>query len=176
MREYIEKDAIKNLQTYLRHLIVLDDSAPNVPVDGIFGEQTRNALIDFQLKNGLKPTGKADKETFDLLYLNYLSAIEALSLPGPVIPFPSHPNDYAIKLGERSFLVATLQFMLNEIEVVYNIFDAIEISGEFDVATKDAVSDLQKIAGLPVTGEVDRATWDHLTRIYNLSMHYIDQT
>lgn len=175
MRELFEKDAIKNLQTYLRYQRALDGSALSLPVDGIFDDRTRLALSDFQLKNGLSPTGIADRETWDLLYSQYLDALDSLGLPGPVIPFPSYPNDYRIRLGERSFLVAVLQFTLNEIEVVYNILDAIDIDGEYGEETRDAVILLQKIAGLPETGEVDRATWDHIVKIYNLSMHYIDR-
>ena len=173
-RQFLEKDAIINLQTYLRAQSFLYPNAIIPPVDGIFDTQTKNALIDFQLRNSLSPTGVADKITFELLYDQYLDIIENSSLPNPIIPFPSHPTNYVIKRGEHSFLVAVLQYMLNEIGVIYNVFDAIEINGEYDEATENAIRSFQTINSLSPTGEVDRKTWNSLARIYNLTLHYIE--
>ena len=173
-RQFLEKDAITNLQTYLRAQAILYPNAIIPPVDGIYDTQTKNALIDFQLRNSLAPTGVADRTTFELLYDQYLDILENSSLPNPIIPFPSHPINYAIKRGENSFLVAVLQYMLNEIGVVYNVFDALEINGEYDEATENAIRSFQTINSLSQTGEVDRKTWNALSRIYNLTLHYID--
>ena len=173
-RQFLEKDAIINLQTYLRAQSFLYPNAIIPPVDGIFDTQTKNALIDFQLRNSLAPTGVADRITFELLYDQYLDIIENSSLPNPIIPFPSHPANYTIKRGENSFLVAVLQYMLNEIGVIYNVFDAIEINGEYDEATENAIRSFQAINSLSPTGEVDRKTWNSLARIYNLTLHYIE--
>lgn len=175
MRELTEKDAILNLQTYLRAQALVDENAPSVPIDGIFDSHTRYALTEFQRKNGLSPTGVADRVTWELLYLQYLEILEETSLPEPIIPFPSHPRDFKIQLGDKSFLVATLQFMLNEIGVIYNVFDELEITGEYDTKTASFIRDFQERNGLTPTGEVDRTTWGYLARIYNISMHYIEQ-
>ena len=74
-----------------------------------------------------------------------------------------------------SFLVAVVQYMLNEIGVIYNVFDAVEINGVYDTATENAIRSFQEINSLDPTGEVDRRTWNFLSRIYNLSLHHIDQ-
>ena len=68
MRQFFEKDAIRNLQTYLRAQMRVDEYAPAVPIDGIFDTQTKDALIYFQNQNGLEPTGIADRATWELLY------------------------------------------------------------------------------------------------------------
>lgn len=174
-RQFTEKDAIRNLQTYLRAQRFIDDNAFFVPIDGIFDTQTRNALIEFQRKNGLPTTGTADRNTWDLLYKQYLEILRDTSLPGPIIPFPSYPDNHSIKMGDRSFLVAIVQYILNEIGIIYNTFDALEINGEYDAETENIIRDFQERNSLPVTGEVDRTTWDFLARIYNLSIHYIEQ-
>jgi peptidoglycan hydrolase-like protein with peptidoglycan-binding domain len=175
MRQFTERDAIINLQTYLRAQSLVDSTAPLVPIDGIFDTQTKNALIDFQIRNNLPPTGIADRTTWDLLYTQYLDILESTSLPQAIIPFPSYPRDYRIKKGEKSFLVAVLQYMLNEIGIIYNVFDALEINGEFDDATEQIIRDFQERNGIEISGEVDRTTWGLIARIYNLSLHYIDQ-
>ena len=174
-RQFTERDAIIMLQTYLRAQSLVYKSAPRVPIDGIFDSQTRNALIDFQLRNSLAPTGIADRTTWDLLYSQYLEILDNTALPEAIIPFPSHPKNYALKRGENSFLVAVLQYMLNEIGIVYNVFNALEISGEYDEETEKIVRDYQERNGLSPTGEVDKATWGSIARIYNLSLHYIEQ-
>ena len=65
MIRYNEKEAIRNVQRYLRQLSYTDADIPPVPIDGIFGEATENSLIAFQTKNGLSPSGVADRESFD---------------------------------------------------------------------------------------------------------------
>ena len=175
MRQFTERDAIKNLQTYLRAQAVFDKAFPAVPIDGIFDSQTQNALIEFQIRNDLAPTGVADRTTWDLLYTQYLEILEQASLPAAIIPFPSYPQNYSMKRGEISFLVAVLQYMLNEIGIIYNVFEALEINGEYDEATESIVRDFQERNGLTPTGETDKKTWGLIARIYNLSLHYIEQ-
>ena len=172
---FTEKDAILKLQTYLRAQSLRYPNAPQVPVDGIFDDATRIALIDFQLRNSLAPTGVADRETWNLLYSQYLDITEANSLPDPIIPFPSYPVGYTVQRGDKSFLVSIIQYMLNEIGLVYNTFEAIEINGEYDEATENIIRDFQERNFLPPTGKTDRKTWSALSRIYNLTLHYIDQ-
>ena len=175
MQQFNEKDAIRNLQTYLRAQAAVDNTFPIVPIDGIFDTQTKNALIEFQIRNGLAPTGIADRTTWELLYSQYLDILEQTSLPAAIIPFPSYPRDYTIKQGDKSFLVAVLQYMLNEIGIIYNVFEALEINGEYDEATENIIRDFQKRNGLTPTGETDRTTWSLIAKIYNLSLHYIEQ-
>jgi len=72
MRAFTEKNAVINLQTYLRAQRSVDPTFPSVPIDGIYGDQTRFALTEFQRRNGLAVSGVADRETWELLYREYL--------------------------------------------------------------------------------------------------------
>lgn len=173
-KQFTQRDAIRNLQTYLRAQAFVDKSAPLISVDGIFDPQTRYALSEFQRKNSLQPTGIADRETWDLLYSQYLDITEGLSIPDPIIPFPSYPKDYVIKRGDKSFLIAIVQYMINEISIIYSNLSPLEINGELDDSTQNAIRDIQELSGIYPTGNVDRSTWNHIARIYNLSLHYID--
>lgn len=174
-RQFTERDAIRNLQTYLRAQALVYPNAIIPPVDGIFDSATRDALIDFQLRNSLAPTGVADRVTHDLLYAQYLSITRDNSLSNPIIPFPSYPLNYTMKRGEQSFFVAVLQYMINEVGVIYNTLPLLEINGEYDEETEIAVRQFQEINRLPPTAETDRLTWDALAKIYNLSLHYIER-
>jgi LysM repeat protein len=69
------------------------------PIDGIFGIQTRNALMAFQrsVKEGLPVTGETDIGTWIML--------GAECNPGPIIP-PGAVR-YIIRPGESLYIVAT---------------------------------------------------------------------
>lgn len=41
------------------------------PIDGILGPKTRKAVIEFQRKNKLKPTGEIDDQTKDQLFWSF---------------------------------------------------------------------------------------------------------
>lgn len=174
-RQFTERDAIRQLQTYLRAQALVNPDAPMLAVDGIFDDATKNALIDFQLRNGLSPTGIADRATWELLYAQYLDIIKQTSLPSPIIPFPSTPQNYTLRKNDKGFLVATVQYMLTEIGIVLNSLETPEINGVFDEQTESIVKEFQRINQLDANGEVDRSTWARISEIYNLSLHYIDQ-
>lgn len=174
-RQFTEKDAIRNLQTYLRRLSYMDDDMINAPIDGIFEEKTRDAVRQFQRNNDLPVTGIADRQTWDAIYQEYLRELERIALPDPIIPFPSYPVHYRIKSGEESFLVSIVQHMLQELSTLYDTFDGVKINGRYDGVTANAIKDFQLRNSLAPTGEVDKATWNELSRIYNLVLHYIDQ-
>lgn len=174
-KQFTEKDAIRNLQTYLRRLSYMDDDMIKVPIDGIFETYTQNAVRQFQRNNDLPLTGVADRQTWDAVYQAYLKELERIALPDPIIPFPSFPVDYKIALGEESFLVSIVQHMLQELSTIYDTFDAVKINGKYDDTTKEAIKNFQERNGLMPTGEVDKATWNALSRIYNLSLHHIEQ-
>lgn len=174
-KQFTETDAIRNIQTYLRRLSYLDDDTIDPPIDGVFDTRTENALRQFQRNNDLAVTGRADRETWDTLYAQYLLELERISLPDPIIPFPSYPSDFTLSLGDESFLVAIIQYMLQELSVFYDIFTDISLSGIYDAATEKAIAELQRANMLEVTGKVDKKTWNSLSRFYNLSLHYIDQ-
>ena len=173
--EYItERDAIRNLQRYLRQLYYADPSIPPVPIDGIYDTATRDALIKFQQEQGLYPSGVADKETWDRLYAEYLASIDFHSAPELLPLFPRVPNDYSLALGDEYFLVSIVQFLLNELRMIYDSFIPLVINGIYDEATEANIREFQKKNRLPQTGRTDKATWNKLVGAYrNYAADYI---
>ena len=167
MREYTEKEAIRNLQRYLRQLSYAESDIPRVPVDGIFDSATEEALRAFQIKNGLEATGIADRETWDMLYESYLRSIARFSPPREFSPFPRVPEGDRLSIGDVSFAVSSVQFLLNEVSAIIDLLTPIDIDGIFGEATERQVSTFQAAEGLPITGEVDKRTWDALVDVYN---------
>ncbi len=159
--------AVTNVQRYLRQLSYFNEDIPALPVDGIYGPMTREAVRVFQKSEGLPVTGVVDRATFDLLYQRYRESVRDNTPPVGLSIYPRIAGNYTIKEGDKSFLVEVIQYVLSELELVYDGYGALPVTGTYGWETVAAVKDFQKKHGLPETGEVGRATWDALAETYN---------
>ncbi len=157
------KEEIFELQTMLRTLSQVNGNIPLVNPDGIFGEQTENAVTAFQKSVGLPPSGIVDYVTWDAIYESYLAASRAIALH-PIQPFPS--GRYETHRGEKSDTVLFIQLVLSALAVAMEIFEEIEPSGVYDEKTETAVMEFQKQNHLSPSGLVDHKTWNALARQY----------
>lgn len=74
---------------------------------------------------------------------------------------------YVNKLGSAGNPVQAIQRDLNRIRINYPAIPKIETAlGAYNKETEDAVKKFQEIFNLPVTGEVDKATWYRIKYIY----------
>lgn len=162
-----ERDAIMQIQTYLRHLSFHNTDIPPTPIDGIWERETREAVIAFQRANDLAPTGIVDRETWDKLKAEYDKSVALNSPPVKIDVFPRMPMGYTLKLGGKSFLVVAVQHILDELEKIYR-FPSLSSSGVYDEITAANIREFQARNRIPTTGEVDRETWDALAVQFNL--------
>ncbi|MBQ5841476.1 MAG: peptidoglycan-binding protein [Clostridia bacterium] len=72
-------------------------------------------------------------------------------------------NDITV---DRAFYIRELQGYLQAIEVSLTGAANVPVDGVYGTETTRAVQEFQQRAGLPVTGEVDRATWDAIREAY----------
>ncbi len=159
--------AVRSLQTYLRELSYSDKRIPPVPIDGIYASQTRLAVEAFQAIHQLPISGTVNPPTWELLYAEYLRALEQHRRPAGIFPFPHEPNPYTIIPGEESDLVAILHLMLGTISQNYDILQEIPDGKKYVSATERAVRAFQRAHSLPATGRVDVLTWNALAEAYN---------
>lgn len=74
---------------------------------------------------------------------------------------------YVNKLGSAGNPVQAIQRDLNRIRINYPAIPKIETAlGAYNKETEDAVKKFQEIFNLPITGEVDKATWYRIKYIY----------
>ena len=79
----------------------------------------------------------------------------------------SYPGE-PLRLGDDSNSVKVIQTELNRLAQNYPAIPKIRLeNGFFGVDTEDAVREFQRIFSLPVSGEVDKATWYRIKRYYN---------
>lgn len=161
---------IRDLQTMLRVLAENDSSLPTVVPDGIYGPQTMNAISAVQRQNGLPVTGVADRITWDRIVALYEPALIRIEKAEP-IEITLDPGE-VLRYGDSSPYIYLMQSMLIQLSKDHPSIYPPNHTGIMDDATVEAVSQFQKLAGLPVTGEVDKITWKHLSRQFTLNAHH----
>ena len=63
-------------------------------------------------------------------------------------------------------IIRELQNYLRAIALYQNRPASLQVTGRYDQATRSAVEAFQKENGLPVTGDLDLATWEAVTGVY----------
>ena len=154
---------VLELQTYLRGLQRAATGTTTVPRDGIFGTATAQGVEEFQRSNGLPVTGRADQPTWDAVVLAY----EAVRLDtAPPLPIPGLHRPF-ITVGDRGDDVAFLLIMLDALAVIYDNIPPQTADIEYSDQTADAIRAVQTAAGLPITGDTDKPTWNAVVRLYS---------
>lgn len=163
-----ERTAIRNLQTYLRQLSYHNPAISNPPIDGIFDTATQNALREFQQAYGLPVTGIADQAVWELLYAIYRSSRAENNTPLKMDIFPRLPQNMEYGPGAQGFVVAAIQFILQELEQQYGNLIITQITGTYDENTTKAVQEFQRMNDLQPNGLVERVTWNAMVDQHNV--------
>ncbi len=132
------KNAILQVQRILRGLDSYENGVSRVKPDGIYGDNTRSLVTDFQEKYGLSPTGIVDYETWNLLHSIDEARRDASQVARAVHIFPMFES-YKILPNSRDNIVYVIQHMLNEILNEHDDFSELEINGTYDMPTQNAV-------------------------------------
>lgn len=159
-------EKVRVLQFFLLVIANFYQTVSFVNVTGIFDEPTREAVVAFQLDQGLEPTGVVDANTWYAIYEAFRGITDVIPeeyFDSGTQAFPG----YTLIQGMRGPYVRLLQEYLSAVAVVYPSIPAVPPTGQFGSRTKDAVTAFQKQFGLPPTGAVDATTWDILTDVYD---------
>lgn len=111
-----------------------------------FGEQTRQAVVNFQQDNGISATGVVGQETWDALLPVSHDPTEAEMTNTDVGPWfvgPMHEG-----------FIKELQHRLQQLGIYGG-----SINGVYDQATSDAISAYRQSIGLPASGVMDERTF-----------------
>lgn len=158
--------AIFELQQYLRNISRGRSDEPAIIPDGIFSEETKKAVEDFQRQMNLAVTGIVNFETWEALVRENRRAVYESALPVQVAPIKN--EDLPLRRGDSGRLVKTLKLMLDRVAEVYGNFNKATDGDTFDAITEAEVLRWQETALLEKSGEADRETWDSLAGFYLL--------
>ncbi len=156
-------DEVRVIQYFLAVVGTFNDAVPSVPINGIFDEATRNAVIAFQQYAGLDPDGIVGEETWDQLYDAYRGIVGTITVPeNRIAPYPGTP----LTNGVQGEYVLFLQSYLNRIAETYPAIPTVTVDGVFGEATENAVVAFQREFGLSPNGVVGPITWDRIASLY----------
>lgn len=131
------------------------------PVDGIFGSQTQQAVMQFQQIFTLQPDGIVGPTTWYQIVRIYVAVqqLGELQSQGQQQYFiGSYPQ--GLTQGSSGDIVSRLQYMLAVLSRFIPAIAPISETGSFDAQTRQSVLSFQQYAGLSQTGVVDAETWD----------------
>lgn len=164
------KRAVRDLQTFLRRLSHTYVTIPYLASDGIFGSRTKEAVEEFQRLMGMPITGIADTQTWNAI-VNEMHASENIKSKAASAHF--FPRLGTFTAGDQSDAVYAAQIMLKSLASLYRNLSDVDITGRMDEKTIEALKRLQARSNTQACGELNKETWGHLCRFYELHLDLI---
>ena len=158
--EFGDANEYVRIVQYMLNIIAENNPAvPSVTEDGIFGDQTREAVTAFQREYGLPANGEINEDTWNAMFRVYRGIILALPefyTESSIVPYPG----IVLTLGVQGNGVRLLQTYLNELAAVYPEIPTVNVTDVYSADTQAAVRAFQELFGYDVTGNVNALTWD----------------
>lgn len=164
---------VRDLQTMLRVLAEDDRSLPTVIPDGFYGPNTATAVTAFQRRNGLPATGIANQITWDQIVAAYEPALIRVGKAQPIEIIIDPGKIY--RLGDSSPNIYLAQSILTFLSDLHPTIRQPTHNGVMDDSTVTSLSDFQRLAELPDTGELDKITWKHLSLHFSTNAHHAER-
>jgi peptidoglycan hydrolase-like protein with peptidoglycan-binding domain len=165
-----ETSAIIEIQKYLRNISYSHPQIPLIVLSGRYDAQTQKAVEEFQKYSELPVTGKVDYSTWNAMVRENSLHEKSKEMPYKI---PCSSYDFgSLKTGYSGDIVYALKIMLNNYCRKYKNYKRLEMNDKYDRETEEAVKEFQKISMMPVTGIVDKETWNTMVSIYSTCKLY----
>ncbi|MBR2315355.1 MAG: peptidoglycan-binding protein [Clostridia bacterium] len=137
--------------------------------DGVFGQDTENAVRTFQQIFDITPDGVVGKATWYRIKRVYFAVKRISELFSEGISVTQAQRQYPsqLELGSTGIPVRTLQFYLRILSNFIPTVPLVDDDGVFGQTTRDAVIAFQTYAGLTPDGVVGRTTWNAIINAYD---------
>ncbi len=173
--------SIRQLQEQLQRLSDAYPSIPSPSLTGRLDQTTRQAILAWQVYDGLPRTGTPDPATLASIAsaagdLSFAQSTRAFQFPGQDLsygqrdPYLTRDQRMHPRLFYVGMPIRTLQTMLRAISRLNSGVPPVIPDGIYGANTVSSVSGFQQTFGLPVTGVVNEGTWNAIVRIYDDSL------
>lgn len=165
LSEGMTGQAVQLLQYFLSIVGAYYDELPRISaeqVDGIFGPQTRDAVVAYQRMLGLPQTGVVDRPTWTALVSTYESVVRIRPIEELLPGVAGFPSVFLVE-GMRGDEVREAQQLINFIARVYPNIPTVTVDGVFGPGTRAAVVALQTQFGFPPSGTIGPLTWEGMS-------------
>ncbi len=155
-----------------RQLNRISRNYPLIPkiqsVDGIFGADTRDAVIAFQSTFNLEPDGIVGKQTWYKIQYIYVAVKKLAQLDSEGLQYSEIQKQFttALSFGDIGEPIKALQYYLKYVGIYNQALTPIEVTGTFDSATEQALRSFQTFYGLEPTGILNLNTINKLNQVY----------
>lgn len=156
---------VASLQYMLMRLAQKYDFLPQLAVDGLFDERTLEAVMLFQRELSPPVTGVVDQDMWDAIRDEWIQFELENAPPRSLRGFPSGTSAV---LGDQASYLLLPQSMFQSLSQVMEGVQEESLNGQHDDVSAANARWLQRRAGLEETGELNKDTWDALTRLYEL--------
>lgn len=160
---------IISIQTLLRTVLFYDeDEISTVIPDGIYGPETKRAVMDFQKKHGINSDGVVNYETWCSIINEYDKTAEIHYPPSGASIYPC--AEFTISPYEENPHLIVIQAMMNNIAERYKNVPKNELNGIHDETSVNAVETLQGIFSIEKTGIINKRFWESLSKLYEVAV------
>lgn len=167
-----EGDTGRDVELIQRKLNRISTNFPGIPkiypADGFFGKSTTDAVKKFQEVFDLNVDGLVGRGTWNQIQFIYNAVKKLYTVNSEGLKISDVTTRYTDTLSEGSSGdgVLTIQYYLSYIALFIQTVQPAAMDGSFGPATTNAVKSFQQSYGLPITGVVDRLTWDRIENVY----------
>ena len=167
-----EGDTGRDVELIQRKLNRISVNYPGIPrieePDGFFGPSTTASVKKFQEVFGLTSDGLVGRATWNEIQFIYNAVKKLYTVNSEGLKLSDVTTRYSdtLSVGDSGEGVSTIQYYLSYIALFVPSVLAATLDGSYGEATAEAVRSFQKTYGLPVTGIVDRATFDSMENVY----------
>lgn len=152
---------VKGLHYYLKTIAFFDPSLPILDVNGVYNDNTKSMVINFQNRYNLPATGEVDAKTWTKIREVYFDLINNVPLEYVEYRDEFYPGR-VMSIGMSGEDVRKLQRYLYVICTKYKNIPGVRVTGVFDDLTESSVITLQKKFDIEESGVVGPTFWTDL--------------
>jgi len=161
--------SVRRMQNFLNRIRVNFPLIPRITnPNGVFDDETREAVRTFQQIFNLSANGTIGRETWNRISFIHVgvSRLAELDSEGTRVSIGQNPPNVVLSQGARGEHVLQLQFLLNFISEFHPSVPTVIKDSVFGSETRSAVIEFQRYFNLTPDGVVGPVTWNKLYSVY----------